>query len=63
MQVNFQHWSGHNAAYVTEVPDELRTGNSNYRHPNMAIGNLNSMDNGHLTYWGLTLLAKITFGK
>ena len=34
---------------ATEIPDELdRMGNCNYRRPNMATGNSNSADNGHL---------------
>ena len=31
----------------TEVHDELGMGNSNYRRPNMVMGNSNGTDNAH----------------
>ena len=35
-------------ASMTGVPDELERGNWNYCRPNMAMGNSNGTDNGHL---------------
>ena len=41
-------WSVHKAASVTEVPGELGMSNCNYRPLNMAMGNSNGTDDGHL---------------